>query len=78
MRYSITVREKWNTTGTWSQYNTSKWEWELYDDDEQLLDQGTRDTESQARKAAELAADLDYKIKNSAYHTYTYSPPSAS
>ncbi len=76
MTYDITIREKWTTTGNFTRYNTSYWEWEVRDEECLLIADGRKDHESQARQAAELAADLDYKQKHAEIRTYVYDPKS--
>ncbi len=74
MSYEITVREVWYKSESMS-VNLSRWDWEVWDEDLQIVDQGSvKYSEADARKAAEKAADLHYKQSSAKVVTYEYNP----
>lgn len=74
MSYRIELKEEWHkhvTHGTL----TSRWDWFVYDNDEQLIDQGsTPYNENEARRAAEKAATLHFKQQRARRVEYDFTP----
>ena len=74
MIYDITIREEWYKD---DRHNLpkSRWNWEVYDDDVQLIDQGSNQySERDARISAERAATLHYRQKKAKVVTYEFTP----
>ena len=74
MSYRVELKEefyKHPTHGT----AASRWDWFVYDDDEQLVDQGsTQYSERDAKMAAERAATLHYKQQHAKRVEYEFTP----
>lgn len=74
MSYRIELKEDWYKDPTYGKV-TSRWLWFVYDDDEQLLDQGTAQySESDARMAAERSATLHHKQQTAQRIEYEFTP----
>lgn len=76
MSYEIKVREVWYKSDLGPNFGPSnRWDWEVYDEDFQLIDQGSaKYAAGDARKAAEKAATLHYRQQKAKVETYEYTP----
>jgi hypothetical protein len=74
MSYRIELREEWHkhpSMGT----PTSRWDWFVYDEEDQLVDQGsTQYSETDARKYAERAATLYHRQQHAKRVEYEFTP----
>jgi hypothetical protein len=74
MTYRIELKEDWYKCPTYGKV-TSRWLWFVYDEEEQLLDQGTAQySERDARIQAERAATLHYKQNTATRVEYEFTP----
>jgi hypothetical protein len=74
MTYSIEIKEEFFQHTEYKTI-TSRWDWFVYDDDVQLLDQGSSAYgESDARKHAERAATLHAKQQAAKRIEYDFTP----
>jgi hypothetical protein len=74
MTYNIEIKEEWYKEPQYGKLR-SKWNWFVYDENYQLLDQGSSDWgEADARLKAERAATLDYKQQKAKRVEYSFTP----
>lgn len=74
MSYNIEIKEEWYKDTTYDKPK-SRWDWFTYDEDYQLVDQGSAAySEHDARMAAERAATLHFKQQRAKRIDYEFTP----